>query len=333
MTTSDKKTLIIDGGLGRHVCAIPALEKFVELNPNSKIVTNFWTSIFWGNRKLQNHIFDASFKDIYQEIKDSDIRKIEPYYNRNFLNEKINLVQAFDEEINNTSENLKPKIYLSKKELYDAKKVLGTNKKIIAYQPFGSTSTFELDSIIDESVRSLNLKTAICLLELFLSNGYKVLLYDNRGYPFFDRQGVINVMNLDHRTASAFIAESDYFVGIDSSGQHIAHAFDKPGTTFFGGTSKINFGYPDWFTVITRENYKDKHYAPIRISEFDFWIANLANQDLLDFTEEENLELCELILTDIKNKIGPAEKTQAFVEERKTCVHSGDIIKSGGNLK
>ena len=69
-------------------------------------------------------MLDSGTKNLFKLIKDTKIRRIEPYYNSNFLNEKINLIQAFDEEINQQSENLKPNLYLSYNELHEAKKFL-----------------------------------------------------------------------------------------------------------------------------------------------------------------------------------------------------------------
>jgi hypothetical protein len=311
-----KQTLLIDGGLGRNVCAIPALEKFVAQHPDATIISNFWTAVFWGNKKLQSSVFDASTKNLFKLIKDTKIKRIEPYYNSNFLNEKINLVQAFDEEINQQSENLKPNLYLSYKELHEAKKVFNNGNKVIAFQPFGSSAVFCSNEIYDETARSLNLKMTVALLEAIINEGYRVLVFDDRRYPFFERKGVITITGTEYRSSMAFIAEADYFLGVDSSGQHIARAFEKPGAVFFGGTSNVNFGYPDWFTSITRPEYESREYPPIRVSEFDFWISNIANKDLLNFTEAEIPSICDLVLTDIKNKIGSANNQPKVTNER-----------------
>ena len=99
-----KTTFLIDGGLGRQIAAIPALEKYVTKHPDTNIITYFWTPIYWGNPILSDRTFDSNTKGIFQMIKDTKIIKPEPYYNTNYINSKINMADAFNEEINGDNE-------------------------------------------------------------------------------------------------------------------------------------------------------------------------------------------------------------------------------------
>lgn len=294
------ESLIINGGLGRFVCAIPALEKFVTNNPDAIILTSYWTPVLWGNKKLVNNIIDVDTKDIYLKIKDTKIREIEPYYNSKFLNNKINLIQAFDEEINYTTENVIPRLYVTPAELLKARQNLFNNKKIIAFQPFGSTATQINDEVVDETGRSLNVKLTTSIIETLEKAGFQVVFFDNRQFTCFKDNFTTNALTL--RESFGLIANCDYFIGVDSSGQHIARSFNKPGTTFFGSTSVINFGYTDWFMNITSENYSAMRYPPIRLSGFDYWLSNVTNSNNLIFTEEQSQLICNSIIEDIKQK-------------------------------
>ena len=54
-------TFIIDGGAGRVINSIPALEKYYKLNPEDdfNIIVHGWESVFWSNSKLQKRVFGS----------------------------------------------------------------------------------------------------------------------------------------------------------------------------------------------------------------------------------------------------------------------------------
>ena len=64
-------TLMIDGGLGRVITAIPALEKYVTDNPDTIILITQWVPILWGNKILQNNVLDAGSKGLFEKIKNT----------------------------------------------------------------------------------------------------------------------------------------------------------------------------------------------------------------------------------------------------------------------
>lgn len=294
-----KTTLLIDGGYGRHICAIPALEKFVQKNPDATIVTNYWTGIFWGNKILTDRIFDAQTKGLFEQVKDTKILKPEPYYNSKFLNEQINLIQAFDEEINGTLENTKPNLYFSKFELNNVRNRIDPNRKTIVYQPFGSGAIFQNGEIVDRSTRSFDINISKRILDRLKREGYQVILFDTKGA--FNENEYENLNNLGYRDCAAVLAQADYFVGVDSCGMHIAYATKKPGTTFFGATSVANYGYPKWFTTISKN--QPIKYLPMRLADFDTWLAEIHNTDAMDYSNQQIDELCTTIIKDIRDKV------------------------------
>jgi hypothetical protein len=293
-----KKTLIIDGGLGRVITAIPALEDFVKANSDTTIITHGWTQIFWGNKILADCVFDSQTKGLYQRIKDTKIVKPEPYYNTNFLNERINMAQAFYEEINGgNGEGLQliPKLYFTKSELMNASKVIDAFRKTIIFQPFGSNAKYENGRIIDDTNRSLSLDVAGAILIELRRAGHQVILMDSKGA--FNNTQYENLDNMEYRNCAAVIASAEYFIGVDSSGQHIARATNRPGTVIFGGTSAINFCYPTWFKIV--QKHSPTAYVPFRTCEFDYWLANIQNNDMMDYSHGEIRKMCEDIVEDI----------------------------------
>jgi ADP-heptose:LPS heptosyltransferase len=297
-----EKTLLIDGGLGRQISAIPALEKFVEDNPNGIIVSYFWSQIFWGNKKLSKNLFDSQTKGLFERLRNTKIIKPEPYHNNNFINQRISLAQAFNEEINGTKEIVeKPRLYFSKAELNAVQQNLDFSKKIVVFQPFGSEARFQNNDVVDPSARSLNVKTTQAILDRLKKEGYQVLIFENRDFPCIDEKEFPFMKNLNYRESAAVIANCDYFIGVDSSGQHIAYATDKPGTTFFGGTNPVSFGYPDYFSIFCKDG--DYDYSYPRLFEFDNWMQNLDNADVMEYDDEEVKEICDIIVEDIKEKV------------------------------
>ena len=106
----------------------------------------------------------------------------------------------------------------------------------------------------------------------------------------------------DIRAWAAIIEASDYFIGCDSLGQHLARAFDVPGTVILGSTFAENISYPDWFQIID-DRKTQKRYSPIRICGFDNHLSDRINDRLMDFNDEEITDIYTRIVKDIKEKV------------------------------
>ena len=292
-------TLIIDGGLGRVITAIPALEKFVQNNPDSTILISGWYGIVLGNKILTNNVFDMHSKGIFERIKNTKIIKPEPYYNSNYLNGAISLIDAWHEEINDSKEKLpRPSIYLSDKETSSMSFIRNNYySKIIAFQPFGSSAVITENGVTDTTYRSLTVDAAQYLIKLLRKEGYGIWLMTDRPIPFFDRNNFINAGSNDIRETAGLLYHCDYFLGIDSSGQHVARAFDIPGTVIMGGTNTINVTYPDFFNVL---NDQDKTYMPYRLADFDWYLSELENHDIMKFNSKQLSDMGKSILKHIK---------------------------------
>lgn len=281
-------TFILDGGAGRLITAIPALEKYAINNPDDdfRVLTAAWESLYWAHPILQNRTFNANHKGTFDlHIKGRKLVHPEPYHCSGYYNGTKHLVQAFDELINNTEahEDLdKPNLYLTPQELSagqimleEARKKTG-KQKVIVVQPYGSGMRLENGKPFDDSYRSLDVDFALKLI-YNLSKDHTVIFFgekdfyhpgDSYSINFFERGN-------DLRMYMTLIAQCDYFIGIDSVGQHIARAFNKQGTVILGSTIAENISYSSHFKV-----YRNKFsptYAPIRISSIDCEFANNLN--------------------------------------------------------
>jgi ADP-heptose:LPS heptosyltransferase len=99
---------------------------------------------------------------------------------------------------------------------------------------------------------------------------------------------------------ASLIDAADYFVGVDSVGQHMARAVGTKGTVIYGSTFPINTSYPDYFQVLEKEGIKK--YSPIRISGLDSVLADRLNEKLMEFEEKEIKEIYDTIVSDIEKR-------------------------------
>jgi ADP-heptose:LPS heptosyltransferase len=112
--------------------------------------------------------------------------------------------------------------------------------------------------------------------------------------PLFQPQETVPL-----RVWAAVIEASDYFIGCDSVGQHMAYAFSKPGTVICGSTFPVNITYPEHFNIIEKKD-ANRAYSPIRICGFGCEEADRLNDTLMDFSKEELKSIIANIRSHIK---------------------------------
>ena len=308
-----KKIFYIDGGAGRVIAAIPALLKYGRLNPTAdwNVVIPAWDGLYWSIPELQDRTYGADTKGLWDNIvsKADEIITPEPYRLPAYFTQQISLVEGFDREINNTTDHSDlgvPKMMFNKAEekwavntIADIKQQQQKSKTIII-QPFGRGATLDRVDIVDTASRSLSPDAYISLTKK-LAAKYNMIFF---GEPQFqiqtDTYTAKIVQNADLRMWASLIEYCDYFVGVDSVGQHMARACGKPGTVIFGSTFPINTSYPDWFQIIEKPG--EKKYSPIRITGLDSVLADRYNDRMMDFDETEITEMYNKIVADIEAK-------------------------------
>jgi len=299
-------TFMIDGGAGRLVTAIPALEKFAINNPHDdfRVLVAAWEEIYWNHPLLQKRTFNVNQKGIFDlHIKNRRMIVPEPYHVHGYYNQQLHLTEAFDEVINNTNDHSdldKPNLYISKKEIAQASFILNEIKKqkkknrVIVFQPYGSGMKIENNMPIDTTNRSLDVDFALKLIyemskdNVVLFFGPKELYHpgDKYSVEFFSN-------NPDIRLYMTMIHLCDYFVGVDSLGQHVARAMNKPGMVIMGSTFEENVSYKDHFTIY--RNNQTPIYVPIRIANQDITLTESLNSGIMDFTEDDLNNMLEKI--------------------------------------
>ena len=303
----------IDGGAGRVIAAIPALLKYGRLNPNAdwNVVIPAWDALLWSIPELQDRTYGADTKGLWDNIvsKADIIYTPEPYRVPAYFRQEISLAEAFDQEINNTMDHsdLDPPILKFNKQeekwavntLADVKQQQQKAKTIII-QPFGRGAVLDRNEVVDSASRSLSPDAYISLTKKLAAKYNMVFFGEQQLQIVTDTYTVKLPPQTDLRMWAVLISYADYFVGVDSVGQHMARATGVPGTVIFGSTFPINTSYPDYFQIIEKEG--QKKYSPIRITGLDSVLADRYNDNMMDFDESEITDIYNKIVADIEKK-------------------------------
>jgi hypothetical protein len=314
-----KKAFFINGGVGRVLCAIPALEWHKEnVDPSVIIVAEAWLEIFFTSPSLRDNVYPVGHKGLFEDkLLDREIISPEPYRLNAYFNQKCDLVQAFDMLINDLTEIPKSKkinLEVSRTDqaygynlIQQVKQQTGKDK-VIVFQPLGSGASMNGNFLLDGSGRSFELKDIVNITQE-LTKHYAVIIMTNVDIPANENMGAIVPSGTNLLEWMGVINAADYFLGCDSMGQHYANALGKPATVVIGATFPENISYPDNkdFTLI--DNGKDiRKFIPMRITQ-DF-TGERFNEDAMlldDKTVDE-------IVKSITNKLG---KTKQNKEDKK----------------
>jgi len=277
--TQRSKAFFLNGGAGRVLCSIPAFEKHLEEYPEDDfiIVCEGGTDFFKGHPDLYPRVYDNWHKDLFRtHIQMRDIVTTEPYRIWEYYNQKCNLSQAFDININNKGirDLPKPFLKLSRHEqlngkfiVEEVKQVTG-KEKVVVFQPFGRSSQPIGNFIIDEGGRSFEYQNVIAIIRK-LQKKYSVI-YMGEHQLNFEAEGlqpVASPQGASLRDWAAIIAEADVFLGCDSVGQHLAYTAEKPAVVVVGATCKENISYPNEPTFEVLDMGEGARiYDPIRVT-------------------------------------------------------------------
>tara|TARA_B100000965_G_scaffold57093_1_gene43414 strand:- start:3891 stop:5057 length:1167 start_codon:yes stop_codon:yes gene_type:complete len=309
-TRARKKVFMVSGGAGRIICALPAFQKYLKINgPDSFYIVSQSGLPFFLGTEFQDISFDPSHKGLFKDIiKDNNLINLEPYQEYGYYNQEKSLTESFDKLVNGTDDHEdleKPKIILSKTEEINAQDIIAEvikqqgKERTIVIQPFGRNGTEHKGGhVVDPTSRSLSTDDYFYISER-LRKYYNVISmteikFDNDKNMYVDA---------DLRHWAGIIDAADYFVGVDSCGQHMAYAFDKPGSVILGSTFAENISYPEHFNIVEKEN-NPKQYSPIRIDGMDGELTDRKNDTCMDYTKAELEDIKNKILKDIQDTIG-----------------------------
>lgn len=318
----------IDGGLGRAITAIPALLKYNQLHPDEEwfVMIHGWDFMTWGISELQNRTFNPETKGIFDRFfwNATKIITPEPYKIPAYYRQEISLREAFDEEINNTTDHSDlPELSLTLSDLEIVKgheiihqaKQHQKKEKTIVIQPYGRSANRCPMGVFDPTYRSLSDKSFEQMVSI-LSKNYNLIFMGEK--DFYDGKTFIPMPDPNLREWAGVIQAADYFIGCDSCGQHIARAVRQEASVFVTGTHKVNITYPDVFHIIERD--VPFYPSPMRFCGMDSQLATRLNEPRAKFTEEEIEKACQEIIERVdKNQSKTLETFVAPKECRGLC--------------
>jgi ADP-heptose:LPS heptosyltransferase len=309
---SRNSAIFLNGGAGRMISSIPALENFEKENPNDNfvIICEGGSDALKGHPSLYYRTYDNWHKGLFKElIKDRNCVNPEPYRVWEYYTQKCSLAQAYDIAINNKGirKLQKPTIKLSKDELLYARKMLAEVKekckkdKIIVIQPFGRGVRKEDKDIVDITGRSIETKNLYNIVRK-LSKKYAVIIMTETPLEFNKHMSspVATPQNVHIRIWMGVIKQCDHFVGCDSVGAHMAYAFDTTTTSIIGSTFPINTSFPDYekFDIIDLGK-KDRVYSPIRITVDEF--SDRINEGIMEMNDQQEQQVIASVNRMIKH--------------------------------
>jgi len=300
--TKRSKAFFINGGAGRVICSVPALELYAEENPDEKflIICEGGTDFFKAHPKLHSRTYDHWHKNLFHDrLVDMDIVTPEPYRVWEYYNQKCSLSQAFDIEINNKGvrELPRPTLKLTQDEITTGKAgikdVLSkTGKtKTIVFQPFGRGVTMKGDIVTDASGRSFEIGNVISIINK-LQKDFAVIImaelplnYQSLGC----KDSVATPSNITIRQWSGLIKSADIVLTCDSVSQHIAYALNKPAVAVMGSTFPINVSYVNCENIKVLDMGEGARiYSPIRIAPDEY--ADMNNDGIMAMNDKvENI--------------------------------------------
>ena len=324
------KAFFLNGGAGRIICSIPALEKYAETHDDFVIICEGGTDFLKGHPTLYKKAYDNWHKSLFQEkLIHMDLVTPEPYREWHYFNQKASLAQAFDIIINELDEPRElpiPEIVLSKNEIcagYTAVEEVkaGTGRdKLLVVQPFGrSVETIGQDFIVDSTSRSFGLNNIVEIINK-LKKDYAIIIMSEIHFPLEKNEEkemskmVARPEIQDMRLWAGIIHAADHFLGCDSMGQHIAMALDTTSTVVCGSTFPENISYPGNKNMDIIDVGKDRGrvYSPIRVCIDE--VVDRANDECMEMSDDH----IKAVVDSVKKRMGkPAAYTGNFQIQNK----------------
>ena len=314
------KAFFINGGAGRVVCSIPALENYAADHRDDDfiIVSESWEELYKGSIPLRDRVYSPLHKDLFKDhLKDKEVITPEPYRLNAYFNQKVNLVQAFDiiiNELDHIPEGIDskvPHLELSKTEqitghniVNEVKQVTGCDK-VVVFQPFGQSVQVEGKFIFDTSGRSFEIANVVEIIQKLKENNYGIIVMSQIDIPSWQEMGIAMPHNINLLQWAGVINASNCFLGCDSVGQHLAVSVDKETVVCVGSTYPENVSYSGINNHKIIDLGKGKRvYSPIRVSMDAS--RDRKNEDMM-ITSPTQVK--EIVLT-IKNAIGVSKVTE-----------------------
>lgn len=239
----EKLAVIIDGGLGRVICAIPALQELAS-KKELIVLAGGWFDAYKGSGL---NVLPSGLPSTVDSLNGYKVVKPEPYWELGYRNGELNLVEAFYIAL-----GLKPPVDAIPFHV-DTRHVPGVINAplpVLVLQPFGSGG--QGDS------RSMTMKEINQVIDEYHTH-YSVFVV-GKDLPELDPGKCVPVKDIKDSQFIKYVQNAALFIGCDSAGLHIAAASSNRLKAYVSTTSGIKY-YPN-VELIVREGFEDMRVNP-----------------------------------------------------------------------
>lgn len=288
------KSVLINGGMGKNICAIPALEKYSESCDRLNVITGH-PDLFVGNEKFRIYHPDHSYlwEDV---ISQGEFTVPEPYFIESYWRQEIHMIDGYNillngEVIRGDDGNLPignvmiyPDEFLDAKIFIDNLLTNSGKKKFVLCQPYGQAAMKKADVILDPTARSIREGDLRYIVDNLDPDVYVFLVgqIDLINLEIFETKNRIGTAQMTLRQIMALTAVANYIIGIDSLLMHLGWPLRKNGTILLGATYKENACYPQ-YNVLQRDGFP-KEIMPWQMPTKQIGARNYG---AMDFSKEE----------------------------------------------
>ena len=256
MSTKKYVIPVISGGLGKCIVATSVIKSLKAAYPDKKIVfLSGYPEVFDNNPDVYRTFRFNENKYLYDEyIKDATLLTANPYDVDDYRDGTIHLAEAFARAWNcSYSGDPKPSLFIedvlkeiTKKEIFELRK---RNKPVIVVQYIGQVFKDKETGVLLPSGRE-----SLKLYEEMMNNladKYTFIIMKRPAEPALQCDKAVTLGQEVHFMKwFGYIYNADGFIGLDSSGHHIAEAFGTPSVVTWARTNPVNLGYDDQKKVI-----------------------------------------------------------------------------------
>lgn len=231
LSNHSKLAVIIDGGLGRCLCAIPALQQLAKTK-EVIVLSGGWLEAYRGAGLT---VYPLGLPSQDEMVEGYDVIKPEPYYDIDYREGSINMVTCFYKLLGVEPEDRGAVPVPFKTDTTKAASFPVTGKPLCVIQCHGaggesdprSMTNAELDTYVNKYYQSHTVVIVGTKTQFNYPEG-TVMVHPELGPYFFFR----------------YVQEAAVFVGCDSSGLHIRAAAGKPSEVLLSTTAGVPL-YPD----------------------------------------------------------------------------------------
>lgn len=232
----------IEGGLGKNVAATALVSSLVKKHQDRKLViVASYPEIFLNHPEVYRVYrvgLTPYFYDDYILGKDTIVFRQEPYFQSEHIMRKKNLIENWADILGITFNNQHPKIFMNMVQSQTGG-IWERSKPVLLIQTAGGP--LQGQKLNYSWTRDMPIDLALHISQIY-SEKYHIIQLTREGAIKLPNVEVVDYPMTNMELVSLIIM-SHRRVLIDSSGQHIAAAFNLKSLVFWIGTSKENFGY------------------------------------------------------------------------------------------